>query len=249
MSIKASHPTYAVMVTMAIKFIKSFSKGALYLSIKAYVEANNKVGKASHAELRAALTKLVSSGVVTQDGSRFMLSKAVCEAAYGKKAASKKKKVSTKTKKKSTKTKASTKKVKDDSEPASGTATDGAAPACHQSEMARLHTAESKAYNAQHAGNKKELAGMEVDTADIKRTCPVCCTPREGDFEKCECGVLLGCSSCMASKLKACQSCERGGCGICMEASSCGGCRCCEGDGVYCEECLDHDLLACNNRY
>jgi hypothetical protein len=216
---KASHPTYAVMAMMAIKSIKSFSKGASRPAIKAYVEANNGVGKASNTALRAALTKLVSSGAVTQEGSRFMMSKVVREAAGTEKAAPKKKKASTK-KVKAAPTAPPAAPAADDTAPARNQSTmppkklkvdmtalclkhealcrEATRPleeelareeARHQAEMARLHTANSKAYNAQEASNKEELTAMQVDTAEIERTCPVCCTPQEGDFEKCKCGV------------------------------------------------------------
>jgi hypothetical protein len=98
MSVKASYPTYAVMALMAVKSIKSFSKAASRPAIKAFVEANYKIGKAFRTALRAASTKLVSSGAITQDGARFKLSKVALEAAEKKKAApiNKRKKGSTK---------------------------------------------------------------------------------------------------------------------------------------------------------
>jgi hypothetical protein len=108
MLVDASHPTYAVMALMAVKSIKSFSKGASRPAIKAYVEANNKVGKADNLALRAALTKLVASSAVTQDGQRFLLSKVAREAVDKKKAAPTKEKASTK--KESTNEKASIEK-------------------------------------------------------------------------------------------------------------------------------------------
>jgi hypothetical protein len=119
MSADASHPTYAVMALMAVKSIKSFSKGASRPAIKAYVKANNKVGKADNL-LREALTKLVASGAVTRDGQRFLLSKVAREAAGKKKAAPKKEK-------------ASTKKFKAD--PAAAPATDGVGPSLRWSSL------------------------------------------------------------------------------------------------------------------
>jgi hypothetical protein len=80
---------------MAIKSIESFSKGASRPAMKAYVEANNGVGKASNTALRAALTKLVSSGAVIEVGSRFMMSTVVRETIDKKKAAPKEKNSST----------------------------------------------------------------------------------------------------------------------------------------------------------
>jgi hypothetical protein len=111
----------------------------------------------------------------------------------------------------------------------------------HQAKMARLHIAKSKAYNKQEANNKKELTAMEVDDADIMRTCPACCTSQEGDFEECKCGKMLGCLDCAASTQIECGTCEVRGCEECMEAPSCGGCNRRDPDEVYCEECLDHN--------
>jgi hypothetical protein len=69
----------------------------------------------------------------------------------------------------------------------------------HKFEMACSYNAKSMAYYTQEASNNEELTTLKVDTADIKRSCPVCETPREGDFKECECGVMLGCLTCTAS--------------------------------------------------
>ena len=82
--------------------------------------------------------------------------------------------------------------------------------------MRRLIVAKVKAQNAQDTSSKEELVAMQIDTADVMRTCPVCTTPQEGDFEECGCGEMLGCLSCAADTQQECDSCGQRGCDECM---------------------------------
>ena len=70
---QSSHPTYAVMATAAVKNTKPFDKGASRPAIKTYIETTYNMTCAAPA-LRAALTKLATSGAVLKEGQRFKLS-------------------------------------------------------------------------------------------------------------------------------------------------------------------------------